>query len=158
MYNKGDLDRIVFDESHVLVTMSEFRTVLPRIRKISVPCQVVCLTASLPPSPCIRHSRTRCCSQSLDTFVHQSYARTYSTLSKSASASTWFKRLRRMFQLVLKTSIDVDDDHEAVRADSRASQMSLLSLFVSRQGRHAESLVLRLHRRHRSHRCTGCGC
>jgi len=44
------VDRIVFDESHVLVTMSQFQTVLPRIRKISVPCQVVYLMASLPPS------------------------------------------------------------------------------------------------------------
>ncbi len=50
IYSKGELDRIVFDECHVLVTMSEFRSQVLSIRKISVPCPVICLTASLPPS------------------------------------------------------------------------------------------------------------
>jgi len=45
----GQLDRIVLDECHVVLSSATFRTRLQRLKRLEMPCQYILLTGTLPP-------------------------------------------------------------------------------------------------------------
>jgi superfamily II DNA helicase RecQ len=49
LFATNKLARVIYDEAHYVLTHSDFRPQLLRLRQLMLPIQIVCLTATLPP-------------------------------------------------------------------------------------------------------------